>query len=151
LLAGTIVDVDDQGDLTLKAVVRPSADLARVELVAVLVGREGLAPATLGDEGIDLAPAPRIKRRARPKDDETAGTPTMPDGPSVPTADQPGAAEAADAGVPEPADASPAVTLSSDATPAPVMPPPPAPASPPPRAPPPAPVAPPPQDAGVTP
>ena len=53
LRVGTVVDVKDNDDLTLEALVRPASDFARLEHVAVLIGREQPKAPVLGGDGDD--------------------------------------------------------------------------------------------------
>lgn len=72
VLVGTVVDVKDKGDLTLEALVRPASDFARLEHVAVLIGREQPKAPTLGDDEDDddlrgpLVRTPRVKKAPAP-------------------------------------------------------------------------------------
>jgi rod shape-determining protein MreC len=50
---GTIAEVKDRDDLNVEALIVPATNLARVEHVAVLVGREAPLPPALGDAGDD--------------------------------------------------------------------------------------------------
>jgi rod shape-determining protein MreC len=54
---GTIVEVKDRDDLNVEALILPATNLARVEHVAVLVGREAPAPPSLGDAADDYSAA----------------------------------------------------------------------------------------------
>ena len=64
MLVGRIVDVDDADDLTLRALIQPAVNLARVEHVAVLVDRDTPRAPALGDDDVQLAPPIRRVRRA---------------------------------------------------------------------------------------
>ena len=67
MLVGSIVDVDDADDLTLRALIQPAVNLARVEHVAVLVGRPAPRAPALGDDDVQLAPPiRRVRRAAKP-------------------------------------------------------------------------------------
>lgn len=123
LLVGHVVDVDERDDLTLRAVIRPSVEVARVEHVAILVERETPAAPTLDDDTAAVPPPiRRVKRKPRlrpatlydtadeasPVVDETAvgeerlPTPTTAAGPPAPAA------------APLPVDASPDGSTSSE-------------------------------------
>jgi len=68
LLVGNVVDVDDRDDLTLRAVIRPAVDVARLEHVAILVEREMPAAPTLDDDTAAMPPPiRRVKRKPRPR------------------------------------------------------------------------------------
>ena len=73
LLVGRIVDVNDADDLTVRALIQPAVNIARVEHVAVLVGRELPRAPALGDDDIQLAPPIRRVRRA-PRPDPLVDT-----------------------------------------------------------------------------
>ncbi len=71
VLVGTIVDVKAKDDLTLEALVRPASVFARIEHVAVLVGRVQAGAPVLGDDADDdlAGPSirtPRVKRAPAP-------------------------------------------------------------------------------------
>lgn len=73
LLVGKIVDIDDRDDLTLRAVIRPAVDLARLEHVSILVEREMPTEPLLDDD--TTAPPPpvrRVKRKPRPRPEANA-------------------------------------------------------------------------------
>lgn len=73
LLVGEVVDIDDRDDLTLRAVIRPAVDLARLEHVSILVEREMPSDPLLDDD--TTAPPPpvrRVKRKPRPRPEVNA-------------------------------------------------------------------------------
>jgi rod shape-determining protein MreC len=83
LLVGSVVDVDDRDDLTLRAVIRPAVDVARLEHVAVLIQREALAAPTIADDTTAVPPPiRRVKRKPRVRPEgapESVGDPQATD------------------------------------------------------------------------
>jgi hypothetical protein len=132
LLVGSVVDVDDRDDLTLRAVIRPAIDVARLEHVAILVEREmPTAPSLDDDTTATPPPIRRVKRKPRPRpeseaDGSAVSTPAVDDATvGVDGADVvDGVDSVGDGGTPAPA---PPVT---DVAPAPAPSPPPAPPEP---------------------
>jgi rod shape-determining protein MreC len=131
LLVGSVVDVDDRDDLTLRAVIRPAVDVARLEHVAVLIQREGLVTPTIDDDTTAVPPPiRRVKRKPRPRPEGSGLTDATLEGVDEPAAAVPDTDETGDGG--------PAAAV--DAGPPPVAPPPAPPdGAVPPPAPPPAP------------
>jgi rod shape-determining protein MreC len=132
LLVGSVVDVDDRDDLTLRAVIRPAIDVARLEHVAILVEREmPTAPSLDDDTTATPPPLRRVTRKPRPRpeseaDGSAVSTPAVDDATvGVDGADVvDGVDSVGDGGTPAPA---PPVT---DVAPAPAPSPPPAPPEP---------------------